>query len=639
MTDFSIQPPTSLSLDVDRDGDLDLIRQGTFNITEATAFERDGSIISSKTIIDSTVAPVSISTTIGSGNPVNLFKYPEAAEVLRVVGFFDPIAVNGRTGDGGTGDTTRFDLLIGRFGQETEEFTVFLQQFGSFAGYQISDLGLNNRINDNDDVFSETRPVLATSLDDPELAGLEVQVLDDGTDRFYVGYTSIPPSSSVLQGTTRGLGGRGFGDPHLLTFDGLNYDFHAAGEFTLVASTEDDLKVQVRAEHLNNRTTYFTAAATEVDGHRVAFYANENDLLLIDGQATQIAAGDSLQVGAGLITRDQNVYTVTYDNSDGSSDPDQFLVTLQERKNSGDFYFDVETFLADERAGSVEGLLGNKNGTKHDDLALPDGTFLTQPINFTDFYTDFADGWRIELQNSLFDYDLGEDTNTYTEHNFFDNDNTIAGLGFQDYIYGGAGDDQIIGSNSADILDGESGIDTLDYRYSKRGVSVNLATNSVAGGHAQGDLIANFENIYGSKLGDHLTGDRHNNVLNGREGKDILTGGAGKDTFYFKKLGDSKLNSFDQITDLQIGQDQISGVKAVSATDVVQLGSVATLNPAGIQALLTETNFTSYGAATFSYDSRTFLALNNNVEGYSSQDDALIEISGMSGSLADLAIV
>ena len=44
MSKFSIIPPTSLSLDVDRDGDLDLVRQGTFNITEATAYyvDQDG---------------------------------------------------------------------------------------------------------------------------------------------------------------------------------------------------------------------------------------------------------------------------------------------------------------------------------------------------------------------------------------------------------------------------------------------------------------------------------------------------------------------------------------------------------------------------------------------------------------------
>ena len=96
------------------------------------------------------------------------------------------------------------------------------------------------------------------------------------------------------------------GDPHLTTFDGLEYDFHAAGEFTLVESTEDDFEVQVRAEHFNNGTTFNTAAATEVDGQRVAIYADKEESLLIDGKVTELASGESLQVGDGLITRDRD---------------------------------------------------------------------------------------------------------------------------------------------------------------------------------------------------------------------------------------------------------------------------------------------------------------------------------------------
>lgn len=641
MNNFSIKLPTSLSLDVDRDGDLDLVRQGTFNITEATAFyaAEKLSTIASEVIIDSTVPPVSATATIGSGKEINLFQYPQETEVMRVVGFFDPTAVDGRTGDGGTGDITRFDLLVGEYSEGTDEFAIYLQKFVAFAGYQISDLGFGDGINDNDDVFSETRPILTTSPDAPELNGLEIQALDNGESQWYVGYSSISSDSFVLDGTTRGLGGGGFGDPHMVTFDGLKYDFHTAGEFTLVESTEDDLKVQVRAEHFNNGTTYFTATATEVDGQRVAFYANGADLLLIDGDAKQLASGESIQVGAGLITRDQNVYTVTYNNSDGSYDPDQLTVTLKERQNSSDFYFDVETFLADERAGLVEGLLGNKNGTGNDDLALQDGTFLSQPVNFNDFYTDFADGWRIEPDGSLFDYGDGEDTSTFTETNFFNNDNVIAGLDVQEYIDAGAGNDKVIGSDSADVLDGSDGIDTLDYRYSKAGVTINLATNSAAGGQAAGDLIANFENVYGSKFDDNLTGDDGDNTFNPRGGRDILTGGAGKDRFNFSRLSYSRLSSFDSITDLEIGLDEIMGLKPVDSGEVVQFGSVEVFNASSIEALLSESKFDSYGVGTFSYDSQTFLAFNNNVAGYSAQDDALIEISGMTGSLDDLAIL
>ena len=38
------------------------------------------------------------------------------------------------------------------------------------------------------------------------------------------------------------------GDPHQMTFSGADYDFQAAGEFTLVKSTTDDLDIQVRQQ-------------------------------------------------------------------------------------------------------------------------------------------------------------------------------------------------------------------------------------------------------------------------------------------------------------------------------------------------------------------------------------------------------
>lgn len=580
MTNFSIQPPTSLSLDVDRDGDLDLVRQGTFNVTEATAYyiAEDGYTINSESIIDSTVAPISVAATIGSGNQIDLFSYPQETEVLRVVGFFDPIAVDDRTGDGGNADVARFDLLIGEYGQGIDESTIYLPKFVPFTGYQITDLATSKAIGDNNNVFSEIRPVLAMSPYATELKGLDIVELDNGIDQWYVGYTPQSSSAFALHGTTRGLGGGGFGDPHIITLDGLEYDFHAAGEFTLVESIKDNFEVQVRAEHINDGTTYYTAAATEVDGKRVAFYADEQESLLIDGEVTKLASGEFIQVGDGLITRDQDTYIVTYDNSDSSSDPEQLLVTLKERKNSGDFYLNVKTFLADHRKGSVVGLLGNNNSNQNDDLALQDRTVLGMPMNFNKIYTDFADDWRIAQEESLFDYGEGEDTSTFTETNFFDNDNIIVGLDGADIISGGAGNDRIYGKDGADLLSGDSGADRL-------------------------------------------------------------SGGRGMDTFIYESLQDSILGGFDTIADLKVGTDKIKGVYGVNTSQVAQLGSVKSFNEAGIQAMLTEANFVSQGGATFTYGAQTFLALNDQVAGYSAANDALIEITGFDGSLADLAIV
>ncbi|MFN6560807.1 MAG: bluetail domain-containing putative surface protein [Nostoc sp. ChiSLP01] len=66
---------------------------------------------------------------------------------------------------------------------------------------------------------------------------------------------------------------------------------------------------------------------------------------------------------------------------------------------------------------------------------------------------------------------------------------------------------------------------------------------------------------------------------------------------------------------------------------------MSVLTQTGISAVLTNTSFVANGAATFSFGSRTFLALNNSTAGFQSTSDAVIEITRFGGSLTNLAIV
>jgi Ca2+-binding RTX toxin-like protein len=142
---------------------------------------------------------------------------------------------------------------------------------------------------------------------------------------------------------------------------------------------------------------------------------------------------------------------------------------------------------------------------------------------------------------------------------------------------------------------------------------------------------------------NQVIGDAKANTLAATNAKDILTGGAGADTFVFASLANSNLANYDRITDFAIGTDKLDAPTAVSATNLKELGAVSTFDLTGISALLTATSFAANRAATFSFADtagpRTFLALNDATAGFSATNDAIVEITGFTGSLTNLAVI
>ena len=108
-------------------------------------------------------------------------------------------------------------------------------------------------------------------------------------------------------------------------------------------------------------------------------------------------------------------------------------------------------------------------------------------------------------------------------------DNWLDGGPGDDTLLGGPGDDYLEGRSGADTLDGGPGSDMATYFHSDAGVEVHLSGTIVAGGHADGDMLLNIEDLQGSSYNDILTGDSNSNILSGIAGNDQLDGGPGDD--------------------------------------------------------------------------------------------------------------
>ena len=218
---------------------------------------------------------------------------------------------------------------------------------------------------------------------------------------------------------------------------------------------------------------------------------------------------------------------------------------------------------------------------------------------------------------------------------------TLAGGERDDSIVGSAGKDVLMGKEGHDRIQGGAGDDRINGDDGEDRLSGGQGNDLIKGGAGDDVLLGKRGNdrLLGGSGNDQLVGGAGKDRLNGGAGSDVLSGGRRSDRFIFKKLKDSVLSGYDVITDLVIGKDKIDGAYKVSAEDVLQLGDIDDLTRAELKSVLTRSTFVRKGAATFTVNNQTFLALNNNVAGFQPKRDAIIRLSGFTGDLADLKIV
>jgi len=90
---------------------------------------------------------------------------------------------------------------------------------------------------------------------------------------------------------------------------------------------------------------------------------------------------------------------------------------------------------------------------------------------------------------------------------------------------GTSGADTFVSGSASDVIDGYTGIDTIDYSTSATAVTVNLTAGTGVGGDAQGDVLTAIEHVVGSSFADTLTSSTSGHILEGGLGDDIYSVG------------------------------------------------------------------------------------------------------------------
>ncbi|MFN8952330.1 MAG: bluetail domain-containing putative surface protein [Aphanizomenon sp.] len=229
---------------------------------------------------------------------------------------------------------------------------------------------------------------------------------------------------------------------------------------------------------------------------------------------------------------------------------------------------------------------------------------------------------------------------------------------------GNAGNNVITGNTGNNILNGGAGIDTLIGGLGNDTYVVDSATDTITelanGGTdtIQSSVtytiaaLVNVENLTltgaaaingtGNSGNNVIIGNTGNNILNGGLGTDTLIGGLGKDTltgwlgvdrFDYLTLTDSLLSNFDVVTDFNALAGNDLFLVSTARSVFSDVGSVATLDAPVIADKLTNPFSIANSAARFTFGARTFVAINDDTAGFSATTDAIIEVTGLTGTL------
>ena len=209
---------------------------------------------------------------------------------------------------------------------------------------------------------------------------------------------------------TDGSGGNGSssGDPHLVTFDRLAYDFQGVGEFVLVRSIDDNLEIQTRMAPwgASRFVSINSTVAMNVAGDKVGVYLGRTPPLYVNGVPSTLT-GEVVQLpNGGQIEPTQRGFTIVW--------PDSSLVDV----TSMGSYLNLRIRLDALRQERVEGLLGNFDVTRVNELVTREGVILNTPPSYNELYKQYGNSWRITQEESVFDYINNNTTDTHTDLTF-----------------------------------------------------------------------------------------------------------------------------------------------------------------------------------------------------------------------------
>ncbi len=193
-----------------------------------------------------------------------------------------------------------------------------------------------------------------------------------------------------------------YGDPHIVTFDGLRNSFQAVGEFILAKSERGDFEVQGRFKGVGDNASLPSAVAIKAGGERIGIYQGK---LKINARNVNEASLPIVLEGGARVDKKGGEYRI-------------IAPTGEWVEVSGSSVLTIKITVPKSRLSKMYGLLGNYNNSPNDDLKTRQGKAVGINPNYDQLYKEYGNSWRIPQPESLFAYEVGETSATFTNLNF-----------------------------------------------------------------------------------------------------------------------------------------------------------------------------------------------------------------------------
>jgi Ca2+-binding RTX toxin-like protein len=216
--------------------------------------------------------------------------------------------------------------------------------------------------------------------------------------------------------------------------------------------------------------------------------------------------------------------------------------------------------------------------------------------------------------------------------------NLVFGNGGNDIIEAGVGADTVVGGFGADIIFAGQGDNVIFGNESNDTIlgSSDPGDDTVFAG--QGDDTVNTGSDH-----DMINGNEGNDTIDGYSGSDTISGGSGADVFLYddsRHDGDHAAGggTIELIADLDFAADRFDVAVQVTFAANVGAGIAASLGESAHYAIVTAATVSggagAHVAAQFTFGGRTYLAIDQAGFGFTDVDDLLLDITGVTGSIA-----